>query len=78
MEYDKAIAGPSQYVESKEMSPPPSWRYFVNGEVPDNRAGAQGHGSIACNLALFSRPYPGVAPRQHGVQSAPERPKILP
>jgi hypothetical protein len=33
------------------MSPPPSWRYFVNGEVPDNRAGA-GQGSIACNWAL--------------------------
>jgi hypothetical protein len=29
-------------------------------------------------LSCVSRPCPGVAPRQHGVQSAPERPKILP
>src|SRR6266404_4671640 len=41
MAYEQAIAGPAQDVESKEMSPPPSWRYFVNGVVPDNRAGAQ-------------------------------------
>src|SRR5258705_246710 len=40
MAYSLAIAGPSQDAESKETSPPPSWRDFGNGEILDNRAGA--------------------------------------
>src|SRR6266478_5223367 len=52
MEYAQAIAGPAQDVESKDMSPPPSWRYFVNGEGQNNRAGAQGIDQSLANWAL--------------------------
>jgi hypothetical protein len=37
MDLNKAIAGPAQDVEFKEISPPPPWRYFASGEVLDNR-----------------------------------------